>query len=109
MFALAENLELHQNTLDLRDAASRKEHDAYVQLAREHRAIAEQLAATAKRMAGYRDLVMGARDEQALADPRLLDAFERFVASEEDLLAYLRGALEREREMLAAARRQRDG
>ena len=107
--ALAENLELHQDTLDLRDPHSRKERDVYAGLAEEHRAISRQLVAVAQRMAGYRDLPMGAHDERALAEPRLLEAFQRFVASEEDLLTYLHGALAGERAMLDAARGQRTG
>jgi hypothetical protein len=100
--ALAENLELHQKTLDLRDDNARKEHDAYIGLAKEHRDIAARLKATAERMAGYRDLPMGAHDEKALADPNLLDAFATFVKREEELLALLQRAVERDQQMLAA-------
>ncbi len=104
--ALAENLELHQKTLDPSDENARPELDAYVRLAREHRAIAAQLRETAQRMAGYRDLPMGRHDERALADPKLLEAFETFVKVEEDLHAQLQAALDRDRQMLAAARGQ---
>jgi hypothetical protein len=99
--ALAENLEAHQMTLDLSDGNSRKELDAYVTLAREHRAIAAQLRQTAEHMAGYRDLPMGRHDERAFADPKLFDAFEKFVRAEEDLLVQLQAAVERDRGMLA--------
>lgn len=99
--ALAENLEAHQMTLDLSDGNSRKELDAYVTLAREHRAIAAQLRQTAEHMAGYRDLPMGRHDERAFADPKHFDAFERFVRAEEELLAQLQAAVERDRRMLA--------
>jgi hypothetical protein len=104
--ALAENLELHQKTLDLGDGNARRELDAYVKLAKEHRRIAAQLRTTAQRMAGYRDLPMGRHDEQALADPKLLGAFATFVKREEELLSLLQHALERDRQMLAAARAQ---
>jgi hypothetical protein len=102
--ALAENLELHQGTLDLTDPSSRMEHEAYTGLAKEHREIATRLEATAARMAGYRDLPMGRHDARALADPRLLQAFDRFVQREEELLSLLLAAHERDSEMLAAAR-----
>jgi hypothetical protein len=102
--ALADNLELHQKTLDLRDDNARKEHEAYVRLAKAHRNIAAQLRATALEMAGYRDLPRGAHDERALADPRLVDAFANFVKREEELLAHLEHAVERDGQMLAAAR-----
>lgn len=104
--ALAENLELHQKTLDLSDGNSRKELDAYVRLAREHRSIAAQMRETARHMASYRDLPMGRHDEQALADPKLFEAFERFAQVEEELLTQLEAAVERDRQMLAAVRGQ---
>jgi hypothetical protein len=100
--ALAENLELHQKTLDLRDEHARAELEAYVRLANAHRAIASQLRATAAEMAGYRGLPMGAHDEKALGDPKLLDAFATFVTREQQLLAELQHAVERDQQMLAA-------
>ncbi len=106
MAALAENLELHQGTLDLTDPSSRAELAAYVELVKEQREIADQLLATASRMAGYKDLPMGRHDERALADPRLLAAFETFVKREEELLELLLTAHERDAEMLSAARGQ---
>ena len=106
MAALAENLELHQGTLDLTDPSSRVELAAYVELAKEQRQIADQLMATAARMAGYRDLPMGRHDESALLDPKLLAAFETFVKREEELLNLLLTAHERDVEMLSAARGQ---
>jgi hypothetical protein len=102
--ALAENLELHQATLDLSDPSSRKELDAYVALAKEHREIAARLEAVASRMASYRDLPMGRHDEHALADPRLLEAFERFVKRQEELLSLLLSAHERDEQMLREGR-----
>jgi hypothetical protein len=48
--------------LDLTDDHSREEHEAYRELARGHRKIAAELRATARRMAGYRDLPMGRHD-----------------------------------------------
>jgi hypothetical protein len=104
MAALAENLEVHQTTLDLTDPISRMELAAYVGLAKEHREIADRLEATASRMAGYRDLAMGRHDERALADPKLLAAFESFVKREEELLSLLLTAHERDAEMLARSR-----
>ena len=100
--ALAENLETHQKTLDLSDGNSRQELDAYVSVAREHRSIAAQLRETARHMAGYRDLPMGRHDERSLADPKVFEAFEKFVKVEEELLALLQAAVERDRQMLAA-------
>src|SRR5215212_11693428 len=98
--ALAENLEVHQNTLVLTDEHARAEYRAYVRLATEHRGIAAQLRSVAEEMAGYRELPMGAHDERAFSDPRIIEAFESFVRREEELLALLQHALERDRAML---------
>jgi hypothetical protein len=100
--ALAENLELHQKTLDLSDENSRKEHDAYVRLAQEYRRIALQLQATAARMAGYRDLPMGMHDQRMMAAPEIRDAFTRLVRVEQELLILLQSGVSRDQEMLAA-------
>jgi hypothetical protein len=100
--ALALNLEVHQRTLDLSDENSRREHDAYVRLAREHRDISARLAEVARHMASYRDLPMGRHDERALADSQGLDAFATFVRAERELLDLLEAALRRDESMLAA-------
>jgi hypothetical protein len=102
--ALAENLELHQGTLDRSDANSRTELHAYVRLAKQHREIASRLRAVAQEMSGYRDLPMGRHDERALADPRLMEAFARFVKVEQELLAQLQRAVERDQQMVLGVR-----
>ena len=102
--ALAANLEVHQNSLVLTDEHARAEYRAYVRLATEHRGIAAQLASVAEHMAGYRHLPMGAHDERAFADPQVMEAFETFVRREEELLALLQRALERDRAMLDGMR-----
>jgi hypothetical protein len=107
--ALAENLEAHQGTLDLRDANSRKELEAYVSLAKQHRSIASQLRAAAREMAGYRDLPMGRHDEQALSDRRLIRAFAAFVKAERAVLAEAQRAVDRDQQMLAAFSGQERG
>jgi hypothetical protein len=100
--AVAENLELHMEALDLSDENSRRERDAYLALAEEHRQIAKQLQTTAGRMAGYRDLPMGRHDPKAMASPRIRAAFERFVEREQELLALLQRRVEQDRRMLTA-------
>src|SRR5688572_24427077 len=87
--AVADNLEAHLVTLDLTDERSRKEQEVYHGLEKEHRAIAAQLRATAGAMAGYRGLPMGRHDEQALASPRVVDAFVTLVRTERELLDLL--------------------
>lgn len=106
--ALAENLEIHQKALDLTDVNARKEHEAYVKLAQQYRTIATELQTTAERMAGYRDLPMGRHDERAMASPQTLDAFTTFVKREQDVLALLQKAVERDQTMLDEMSRQRE-
>jgi hypothetical protein len=98
--ALAEVLEVHTKALDPVDSRSKVEHDAYSQLVEEHRRIAAELAATAKRMAGYRSLPMGRHDEQAMSNPKAFEAFERFVEVEGELLAVLQTSLSQDERML---------
>jgi hypothetical protein len=100
--AVAENLELHMTALDLQDASSRIEHDAYAQLAAQHRNIAAQLNATARQMASYGDLPRGRHDEEAMSAPKFLQAFEAFVQREQELQALLQQKMDRHRRMLAA-------
>jgi hypothetical protein len=66
--------------------------------------VAAQLLATAEHMAGYRDLPKGAHDQRAMAAPAAVQAFTTFVETEQDLLAMLRAAVERDQKMLAAMR-----
>ena len=99
--ALADNLELHIPALVLSDANSKLEHEAYVKLAAEHRAIAEQLTAVAAHMAGYRNLPMGKHDMAAMQDASRNEAFGRYVKIERELIALVQAALVRDQELLA--------
>jgi len=87
--SMAEILEIHMGALDLQDNASRLEHEAYRELAREQRKTAAALKETARRMAGYRDLPMGAHDWSVMSSPRAVAALENFVKLEEELVALL--------------------
>jgi hypothetical protein len=102
--SLAENLELHMRALDLNDPKARMEHAAYLKLSKEFLAVATHLQATARQMAGYRDMPMGRHDAQAMSDPAIVEAFEGFVKIEGELLMQLRGWVERDKKMLAAMR-----
>ncbi len=102
--AMAENLELHLTSLDPRDEVSRPEHAAYVELAGQHRELAARVRATGEQMACYRDLPMAHHDEAALGAPAVMEAFERFVARERDLLTMMEERVRLDEEMLAAAR-----
>jgi hypothetical protein len=101
----AQVLEFHRRALDLTDAGSRMELDAYASVARQHREIAQRLHALAKELAGYRGLPMGRHDLEAMAHPRTASEFEEFVKREEELLTELQVRLEEDRQLLAAMRK----
>ena len=107
--SVAENLDVHVRALDLKDESSRREYDAYLELVKEQRDIATQLQATASRMAGYRDLPMGRHDPEAMSAPSVLEAFEKLVQCEQELLALLQQRIEQDRKMLIEMRGSRGG
>jgi hypothetical protein len=99
-------LEVHMKALDLTDESSKREYDAYRELASAHRRIAIELADTAHRMAGYRELPMGRHDMAAMMSPAPRHAFAGFVRHEESLAALLQTRLVADHamlEMMAAA------
>ena len=100
--ALADNLALHQRSVDLPEPAARKELAAYMSLTNGFRDIAARLGAAGREMAGYRDLPMAQHDEQALNDPRLMEAFVTFTRVQDELLELLNDATERDKAMLGA-------
>jgi hypothetical protein len=102
--ALAENLEVHMEALDLSDDEARIEHDAYSRLVAQHRQIAAQLAAVGQEMADQEELPMGRHDEAAMTSQRAVDSFARFVAAQSELLGVLEQGVPREREMLEQMR-----
>ena len=93
-------LEVHMRALDLTDANAKREYDAYRELASAHRRIAIELADTAHRMAGYRELPMGRHDMAAMRSPAPRHAFAGFVKHEESLLALLQSRLAADHAML---------
>ena len=107
MAAMAVVLDEHQQALDLTDDDAKPEHHAYVTLVLELRSISAQLAATAQRMEGYRDLPMGRHDEQAMSGLDALAAFERFVRAERALLLLLTAGIEEHEAMLEQTRAAR--
>ena len=100
--AMAENLEAHQDALDVSDERARRELHAYVTLTGEFRCIANQLTAAAEHMAGYRDLPMGRHDPRAMATPTVVDAFKKLVHVEEELHRVLTNVIHQHRAILGA-------
>ena len=87
--AMAENLEVHMLALDVNDPPARQEYQVYLQLANEQRETAARLLATANEMAGSRDLPMGRHDFSNASNSKALEAFEKYVKIEHELLALL--------------------
>lgn len=98
--ALGENLDAHIPTIDTGDANGRQEHEAYVDLSTQYATIAARLSDTAERMRGYRDLPAARHHEEALADPRLIEAFETLVALESELAAIVGESAENDARLL---------
>ena len=98
--AVAEVLELHRRSLDPSDPDARAEDDAYRRIAEQHRVCAEQLRATAARMAACRDLPMGRHELALLADAPAREAFAAFVRLEDQLAALLHSRLAADRAIL---------
>jgi hypothetical protein len=101
---VAENLEVHEDTLDLTDGHARAERDVWLRVAEQHRSIAADLRTAGDLMAEQRDLPMARHDPDALSSSPVVGAFERFVAAEEAAAALLAEWVERDRAMLRQAR-----
>jgi hypothetical protein len=102
--SMAEILEIHMGALDLQDNDSRLEHEAYRELAGEQRRNAAKLQETARRMASYRDMPMGRHDMSVMSSRKAVEAFEKFVKLEEELILMLEKRLVVDRKMLAEMR-----
>jgi hypothetical protein len=99
----AENLEGHVDSLDLTDEHAGTERDVWLRVAAQHRSLAGQLRATGELMAQNRDLPTARHNAEALSSPRVVEAFERFVAAEQEVANLLAEWLERDRAMLGEA------
>jgi hypothetical protein len=92
--ARAEVLERHTHALDVNDANSIQEKDAYHSLVRGHRAVVSALEALSQEMAGYRTLPMGQHDMAVMMDPNgQRAAFAQFVELERGLVDFLSARL----------------
>jgi hypothetical protein len=102
--ALADNLEAHLPALDAADPRAKTERDAYQSLLGQHRRIADALCAVSREMADQRYLPPAPHDARAMADPRVLQAFESYVRVEQELAAWLASEGQREARRLAHLR-----
>jgi hypothetical protein len=99
--AMASNLQVHMQALELDDEAARQEHAVYLRLAEEQRQAAARLRAVATEMADARDLPMGRHDTELFSSPEVGDALQRFVKAKQELLARLQRMVEQDQRMLA--------
>ena len=100
--AMADNLRVHMQALELDDEPAREEHAVYLRLAEEQRQVAGRLRAVAGEMAAARDLPMGRHDTQTLASPEVADAFRHFVKAKQELAATLQRLADLDQRLLAA-------
>jgi hypothetical protein len=99
----AENLEFHVDALHLTDEHARTERDVWVRVAEQQRVLAVQMRMIAELMGLYRDLPEGSHDPEALSSPRVVGAFQRFVAAEQDVAALLEEWVGHDQERLREA------
>jgi hypothetical protein len=99
--AMADNLRVHMQALELDDEPARQEHAVYLRLVEEQRQAAGRLRAVAAEMAAARDLPMGRHDEQAMRSPEVGDAFNRFVKAKRELLVLLQRMADQDQQLLA--------
>jgi uncharacterized protein YndB with AHSA1/START domain len=99
--ALADTLETHRALIVLEGPDARREDDAYRKLAASYRELAGQVEQVAQQMASYSDLPPCPHDEKAFGAGQL-QAFQRFVKAQSELLELLRPAAERDEAMLAS-------
>jgi hypothetical protein len=99
--AMAENLRVHMQALELDDEPARQEHAVYLRLVEEQRQAAGRLQAVAAEMAAARDLPMGRHDEEAMTSPEVGVAFRRFADAKRELLVLLQRMAEQDQQLLA--------
>jgi len=85
----------------LDDPSSRREDDVYRQLAAGWNDIAQLVEKSAVQMTAQHELPMGTHDETAWGEAHL-QAFEKFVKAQTQVLALLRVSAERDEKMLAS-------
>jgi hypothetical protein len=98
--AVADNLDAHLPALTANDPDTQREKLVYEQLAAQHRDAATRLGAVGEKMAGSRDLPMGAHDLGALSSQPVIEALARMTRAETDLRALLTQQLEQHRRIL---------
>jgi hypothetical protein len=99
--AMAENLRVHLQALELDDEPAREEHAVYLRLVEEQRQAGGRLRSVAAEMAAARDLPMGRHDPQSMRSPEVGQAYRRFIAARDELAALLARMAEQDQRLLA--------
>jgi uncharacterized protein YndB with AHSA1/START domain len=99
--ALADTLEAHRAMIVLGGPEARLEDDAYRTLAASYRELAARVGSVAEQMASHRGLPPCPHDERAFGAAQL-EAFQRFVKAQSELLELLQIAAEHDESMLAS-------
>jgi hypothetical protein len=99
--AMADNLRVHMQALELDDEPARQEHAVYLHLVEEQRQAAGRLRAVASEMSAARDLPMGRHDEEALRSPEVGAAFRHFAEAKRELLVLLQRMVDEDQQLLA--------
>ena len=87
----------------MNDLNGQREHAAYLDLVRRHRAVAADLEALAQQMRSYRDLPMAAHDMAVMLDPNgQMAAFTDFVSLERELVTFLQAKLQDDAALLSS-------
>jgi uncharacterized protein YndB with AHSA1/START domain len=99
---LAENLELHLNSLNLNDDNARLEYEIYKKLADKNRNLAREMMGVAIEMYNNYDLPMAKHDEKKLSDSMIAEAFMKFRNLENEIITMLRKHLKKDEKILEA-------
>jgi hypothetical protein len=99
--AMADNLRVHMQALELDDEPAREEHAVYLRLVEEQRQAAGRLRSVAAEMAAARDLPMGRHDPETMRSPEVGQAYRRFVEARNELADLLGRMAEQDQRLLA--------
>jgi hypothetical protein len=99
--AMAENLRVHMQALELDDEPAREEHAVYLRLVEEQRQAGGRLRSVAAEMAAARDLPMGRHHRETMRSPEVGHAYRRFIEARDELAGLLARMAEQDQRLLA--------
>jgi hypothetical protein len=99
--AMADNLRVHLQALELDDEPAREEHAVYLRLVEEQRQAGGRLRSVAAEMAAARDLPMGRHDPEAMRSPEVAQAYRHFIEARNQLADLLGRMAEQDQRLVA--------